>query len=368
MNSREITQEQVTLGYLFRNDNDGVPLRFNNKARRGNYKYRIPIHQRYPHWKPDKIDKLINSVLSVYSIGGIIVSKHIESNENGQFSEYFDIEDGQSRLSILQRFYNDEISYRVTDVNRVKFSELDEDQKETFRSTIIPVQVLINFSDDELHEQFERLQEGEPLKDKDLYWNRSDTNFVQYALNLTRENYWRNEFMGTTKAIGDTYRDRLPDVCALVSAFIKDEPNRHITSSFRKHYAILNEPISEEIKNNIRHFLEYYFSIIRTVYNLPENDSKRMRPFYNVAKDLGMILIEYLDNPNMRTVEQLSSFKNKWVHIINYDINNEDFMKGRKLLWTGLTSAEKQNTHDPSLRARVNRVNQFYNETYILPE
>ena len=366
-NNREITTDQITLGHLFRNDNDGNPLRFNNRERRGNYRYRIPIHQRYPQWKNTKINKLINSVLSVYAIGGIIVSKHIEDN-----IEFFNIEDGQSRLSVLQRFYNDEITYNTEDNDGntliFKYSELDENEKEIFKSTIIPIQILINFSDDDLHEQFERLQDGEPLRDKDLYWNRSDTYFVQYALNLTRENFWINEYMGTTKPITDTHRDRLPDVCALISAFVKEEGKRHITSSFKTHFEILNKaPISEAVRNEIKHFLEYYSSIIRGIYNLPENEGSKMRPFYNVAKDLGMVLIEYLDNPNMRTTEQLNTFKNKWITIINYDMNNDDFMKGRKLLWTGLTSAERQNTHDASLRARVNRVNEYHNGSYNLP-
>jgi hypothetical protein len=364
MATKERNFISIPLDQIFKRNNNGEFSLFNCDNRVGNtYKYRIPIHQRYYKWKPEKVSKLIDSVMNNYPIGGIIVSKHIKDNK-----EYYDIEDGQSRLSILQKFYDDKITWKNENNHGILYSELDDSYKDEFKSYMISVEILENFNDSEIHDLFERLQEGEPLKDKDLYWNRSDTKFVKFALELIKKPYWNAEYMGTLKSITDTHRDRLPDVCALISAFTKDE-NRHITPSFRKHCNSFDKPITSQIESNIKNFLEYYNSIIKGIYELPENSDRRMRPFYNVAKDLGMVLIEWLDNPDMHDNDNdIKLLKTKWIKVISYDMNNNNFMRGKKNLWNGLSSGDKQNTNDSSLRARVERIDDYNNGNYILPE
>ena len=54
-----------------------------------------------------KRKKLINSILKNYPIHSIICSKHHLISGNS-VKEYLDIEDGQTRLSILESYYNND--------------------------------------------------------------------------------------------------------------------------------------------------------------------------------------------------------------------------------------------------------------------
>ena len=360
-----------------RNEDTDEFMYFNYKERKGNFRYRIPEHQRYPTWKPEKINKLIDSVMNNFSISGFIVSKHIENND-----EYYNIEDGQSRLSILQSFYNDDITWRIDEnidekvrdcksfeVNKgCYFSDLKEKYQKRFKKYKISLEILNHFEDEQIHDLFERLQEGEPLKDKDLYWNRKDTTLVSYAIELTKKPFWINAYMGTSKPIDDKYRIRLPDVCALVSGIInskinskdeiKDYEKNLITPSFRKQRCFLDMPIPKQKEKDIESFLNYYNSIINNIYK--EKESIKMRPFYNVAKDLGLILFEWLENYNQHSDKYFKEMRDKWTKVIKHDIHTENFMRGSKTLWNGLKSAEKQNTSDYALKKRLNKVNEWY--------
>ena len=96
------------LGWLFERDHDDNFKRFNYQDRNvGNLSFRIPEHQRFPNWNKEKKQKLINSIFKNYPIHSIICSKHHYIIDN-KVKEYFDIEDGQTRLSVLQSFYNND--------------------------------------------------------------------------------------------------------------------------------------------------------------------------------------------------------------------------------------------------------------------
>ena len=72
-------------------------------------KYRIPEHQRYPQWSSEQ-KNLIDTIFRNYPMNGIVVSQHIEDN-----LIYFDLEDGQTRLSNLQDFYMNEYEFTLDD-------------------------------------------------------------------------------------------------------------------------------------------------------------------------------------------------------------------------------------------------------------
>ena len=371
MNNRpkDRTYDFITLGELYDINSEGKFSMFDyNNRRDSSYKYRVPLHQRYNDWKPKKISKLIDSVMNNYSLGGFIASKHIEDN-----IDYYDIEDGQSRLSVLQQFYNDEKFWITTDDNgeerKYKFSELDKSYQDKFKRYKFCIEILHNFEKDDIHELFERLQEGVPLKDKDHYWNLKDKNLVKYSLELVEEDYWIDEYMGTDKKpINDKHRDRLPDVCAIVSSIshmvIKNDKitGNIITPSFRTQRDYIDLEITDSNKSDIKRFLDYYNIIIKTIYQGREGANKRT--FYKAAKDLGLILCEWLQT--VKTISPLDKTKSeqtyidKWVKVISYDLDNDNFMGGSKRLWDGLRSQEKQNTSDDCLIKRLNKVNEWY--------
>ena len=89
--------------------------------------YRIPEHQRFPAWSTKKKQSLVESVLNNWPIHAIILSKQIEQHltddhQEPTFNEYFNIEDGQTRLSALQDFFLDK--FPTTDTNGLLYSQL----------------------------------------------------------------------------------------------------------------------------------------------------------------------------------------------------------------------------------------------------
>ena len=73
---------------------------FDNTAVRGsvedNKEFRIPIHNRFPQWKSSKSEDLVDSIMKNYPIHSIMTSQHVSEG-----IVYKDIEDGQTRLSVL---------------------------------------------------------------------------------------------------------------------------------------------------------------------------------------------------------------------------------------------------------------------------
>ena len=101
---------------------------FDNQVERGseedNKEYRVPIHNRYPQWSSNKSELLIDSIMSNYPIHAFITSEHYDLMNQ---SNYKHIEDGQTRLSVLQNYIKDNFTWEGH-----KYSELTPDQKSFF--------------------------------------------------------------------------------------------------------------------------------------------------------------------------------------------------------------------------------------------
>lgn len=346
------------LGNLFEKDEEtDQPIRFDSASRHESVlDYRIPIHQRHPSWKKDKQDKLIDSVMRNYPIGSMIVSKRIEDN-----TEFYTIEDAQTRLTILQSFYNNKIKWTDKNClidnhpNDYLFKDIKPCFRKQFENYTINFEIIRHATNNDVHEIFERLQEGEPLKDEDKYWNRRKTPRVSYAFQLIKEPYWNDSYMHTINEISDKNRKRLSNIMNLIGAIV--DGNGYFSKSFDIHGKKVKEPISDLDKDRIKNFLQYYNSIIDEAYReAPRQKKEGFRHFYNIGKDLGMILFDWLNNPDIR-----EEAKEMWIFIINTDRRSSNFMSGKKTLWNGLSSAEKQNTESKNIAARVKRVREFYN-------
>lgn len=342
----------LTLGELFENaDNeDGISKKvyFDHNLRNDSgLRYRIPEHQRFPQWSLPKQRGLVESIFKNFPMSGIILSKRIQDNK-----EFFDIEDGQTRLSTLQDYYDDKFSFMG-----LRFSQLSDSQKRFFERYRINVEIIEKAEEYEIYDIFENLQMGVPLKDYDKYWNRKETPLVRYALELIEKEYWPSDYLGTSKGITSKERKRISDVCGFICAIVYGE--LYITPSFRSQIIHLNEDINAENQRKIKQFLKFYKKLIDRCYSeQPKNVGERVRPFYNLAKELGMIIYDYYDEPTETDEDKI----NRWVYIINRDRTESDFMKGRKELWDGLTSAQRQNTSSDAIRARVLKVRSEYNE------
>ena len=367
----ERTRIETTLGDIFELDlsEDPQPKYLNSKPRRQNgMKYRIPEHQRHPQWKEDQKNLLIDTIFRNYPMSGITVSQHIEDNEM-----YFDLEDGQTRLSVLQEFYMNRFPFTFDGYTK-EFQELPSAIQRRFENYKITIEILSDLDEEghDISESFDRLQNGSPLSDKDLYWNRKDQYpLVSKAINIINEQYWSSGHMNTSNGITDKNRGQLPHVVTLIYAIINyhgmlaQEPQvtkrKTFTKSFRSQAQKLKNEISEVDNARIQKFLTYLNEIISDVYEtLPRFDGEKVNIWGDLGKQTGMILREWLDNENADEAV-MEANQEKWVEMMNLERMSGDLMyRGLRTMWNGMTSAAKQNTSDASIGARLQRVNEFY--------
>ena len=366
-------QDRKTLYEIFDiNYDNNEPKYFNYESRNNEgMMYRIPEHQRYPQWNNDAEQLLIDTVFSNFPMNGFVVSQ--KNDPIGGI--YYDIEDGQSRLSILQKFYNNKFTYKTINGDAVFFVNLPDELKRRFENYSIFIEVMIGSNHSDEIEVFERLQNGTKLKDKDLYWNRKDYVLVNKAINIITQENWLGAYMNTTRGITDKYRNALPSVVTLIYSICNYHINKQeyeelskrktMWASYRYQVKKLNEPINEQNEQNeqrINNFLDYLNFIIEKVYNdYPRQPNEKVNTWCNMAKQLGLILYEWLENETA-TEQEKGNNQNKWIHMILLDRQNDNFMfRGNKNMWNGLSSSSKQNTNDQAIKDRVERVNQYYN-------
>jgi hypothetical protein len=360
-----------TLGNIFEVNAEGEPRYFNHKIRTNDViKYRIPEHQRYPQWNKEQKNLLIDTIFRNFPMSGVVVSQHVDVS--GKL--YFDIEDGQSRLSNLQGFYMNEDPYKLEDGNVIYFKDIPRGKQRAFENYQIYIEEISDVSDYEISEAFERLQFGMPLKDKDLYWNRKvEYPYVSTAIALIDEPYWLNVYMNTEKKISDKNRGSLPDIVTFIYAMInfnkvKAEHSTRSTrktfwKSFRSQIRELNNEINVDDKRRIKEFLTYLNAIITAIYTSvsprTEKPKENIKTWGSLARQTGLILYEWLENEG----ETHQTNQEKWIQIMQLERRSGNFMfKGNKTMWNGLKSSHKQNTDDDALDTRLSRVNEFFND------
>ena len=366
---------QITLGTILEKDSNDDPKYFDHKKRsKSLLKYRIPEHQRHPQWKKEQRQKLIDTIFKNYPMSGIVVSAHIDQDK-GEL--YYDFEDGQTRMSILQDFYMDRFPFNLDKGNAVCFSGLSRAAQRTFENYNINIEELHDVDEFDISEVFDRLQNGLPLSDKDLYWNRKDQfPYVNYGINiLIKQPYWKPLYMNTEKGVTDKHRTSLPDIITLIYAIINyhsikskyTDTSMSKRKSFCKCYRAqvneMNNELTENDKLRIKTFLEHLNKIIDTVYQAVPRTIKpkeKINTWANLAKQTGLILYEWLEN-EQESDESHQKNRDKWVDIMQIERKSGDFMyQGKKTLWNGLSSAHKQNTDDDAISIRLTRVNDFY--------
>jgi len=410
----------ITLGELFELNEDGEPIRFNSNydehnggVARHNSKlqYRIPEHQRYPSWPLEKKRKLVDTVFKNYTMSGFVLSQHIDLEE-GEI--YYDFEDGQSRASVLQEYYNGGFSYKQIEdsdpeITALYYDDLTHVQKRKFDCYAMSLEILskIDTKSNDIQEMFERLQEGKPLDDADKYWNRKTTfPLVEYAHTcLTENSHIINEVYMKPNEYSHKNRKRLGDLVGFISGIIStgkiinsngdelDIKGKYITTCFKSQCLGRDGPgsgkleteITDEQKEEIETFFEYYYNLIDKIYDtlplrnkeddgnshriwniLQQSEDKdlgcfkkkeQMKKWYSLTgSEGGMILWDYL-NDSGKTIEEKMDM---WVEMINYGRTHTNFLTGNKSLFSGLSGADTRNTFYYNYKTRIARVYEFY--------
>jgi len=345
----------VTLRELF--DYDKITksyTKFDCRARSSSkLLYRIPEHQRFPQWNKEQKWGLIDTVFRNYTMSGIVLSEK-KVMKNGKMENYYDIEDGQTRLSILQDFH----ACRFALSNELTFDDLDLEDQNRFLDYNITKEIIQNNSrtledyDNHIHEMFERLQGGKRLTDVDKYWNRSKSPLVKFAISIIKT--YGNDF--NIKNFSDKKRKRLTNICGLIGGFLYGSNNNKMgySPAFRHQIHNLNKEITNSQQSSVINFIKYYISIKNDSYSIiPKNKDEKDLDFKNNAKYINMIMLDYKDHTNNKKI---------WIDYFILSRHNPNFSKGTCSIYNNLTKANKQNNSEENIRVRLNRVKEFYRD------
>lgn len=354
----EIKREEptsVTLRELF--DYDKITksyTKFDCRARSSSkLLYRIPEHQRFPQWNKEQKWGLIDTVFRNYTMSGIVLSEK-KVMKNGKMENYYDIEDGQTRLSILQDFH----ACRFALSNDLTFDDLDLEDQKRFLDYNITKEIIQNNSrtledyDNHIHEMFERLQGGKRLTDVDKYWNRSKSPLVKFAISIIKT--YGNDF--NIKNFSDKKRKGLTNICGLIGGFLYGSNNNKMgySPAFRHQIHNLNKEITNSQRDSVINFIKYYISIKNDSYSIiPKNKDEKDLDFKNNAKYINMIMLDYKDHTNNKKI---------WIDYFILSRHNPNFSTGTCSIYNNLTKANKQNNSEENIRVRLNRVKEFYRD------
>ena len=360
----------ITLREIFEKDESGSYINFDSTIDRNqcNLKYRIPLHQRYNKWNSDAKYTIIDSIYKNYIIGGISFSRHSSNDGDGSF--YFDIEDGQSRLTVIQEYLEDKFMYREK-----VFSERTKHERNRFLSYVFSTETMTpsrtarssNVTIEEHHyENFDRINRGVALSDNDKYWCRKNKPMVKFSIELIERfkgecNFMQTKNFGSLKN-GKVNRDVLEKICTLVGAIWYDVYKK----SYSRHYENLDITATNEKKNDVYNFMAHYIKIYNKIYcELPRATGEHLLQFNNPGKFLSLIIRDYKIQRDGVTNQDKADM---WTDILNIDRCSQDFMKGTQTLYNTFTDGDKKNQEVSNINKRLERVIEFYNDKEIISQ
>jgi hypothetical protein len=227
--------------------------------------YRIPDHNRFDAWTLEKKQLLIDSIFRNYPIHGIIMTHHFQTNTAGEPTEFYNIEDGQCRLTALQGFYNNEFGIYLDSDQLTTFKELTERQRMTFCQYQVCIDTFKTPTPEEISDIFERLNNGTALTSGEKYYNRKDMQAVAYVFELIHSEKYANDcvtFMGKGLCQGKT-RKSLDNLVGMVLA-IGCDTIIHANAAYNMNCPYIHQ-FTQSNKELTDKFLEKYFEMLHTI-------------------------------------------------------------------------------------------------------
>ncbi len=361
----ERVNSTINIRALFQKDEEGNYVNLDTTSDRDTCQklYRIPEHQRYNKWSNDAKETLIDSIFKNYIIGALSLSQH----NDGEMGCFYDIEDGQSRLTVIQEFLEDKFKYRGA-----YFSERTQLEQNRFLDYVFTKDVTTpartrpiaerdaTTTDDHYYENFDRINRGKALEDNDKYWCMKHKPMVARAIDFIEQckndyPFMKTEKFNTMDSNGKVIRKPLEQFVTMVDALV----NGIYKKSYSRHYEKICEEFTDEHEELLNGFMVFYKSIYdEMIHQMPKRDREQF-PFNNPGKFLGMIIMHFKENEDDMSLDEK---KDMWVNILNIDRSSENFMKGTGTLWYDFTPANQKNQEQENIRMRLNRVKEFYED------
>jgi hypothetical protein len=332
------------------------PDQFDPSDRTGSDKpIRVPDHQRHPSWPQANKERLVDSVMSNYPIGQITLTKHNDPNQNGD--EYFNVQDGQTRMGALQEFVADQFPW-----NGKLYSELTADERARFNNYVVQLDIFKKERtmsqaafDGIICEIFERLNSGKPLTDNDKYWNRKDTAAMQLLSRLNgssefgpliRKYMWSN--LGGGKG-----RSGLNHFVGLLLGLINQRAECISTSFMQNGRALMETSVDAEGERRVTDFLRWYFGLLTDVFQFASWSVKRR--FGKLSGVCGMIAVDWINN-----VASARGHYAMWKCYIDLQYSRAHF---ERRIFADLPTGHARNVTEIAINARIAKVLHVYQET-----
>ena len=323
--------------------------------------YRIPEHQRFPAWSTKKKQSLVESVLHNWPIHAIILSKHVEQNfsyddEEPTFIEYFNVEDGQTRLSALQDFFLDK--FTTTDTNGLLYSQLSAQEQTYFTSYQISTEVFTMTGNraaaiDCMANIFDRLNSGTPLGNNVKYYARKQTPIVHYSLSLSIHDTfrdWFNKYIGTVG--GGKKRNLMADMVGANLSILKHS-EASLNTSYQRNYYLLTDSLQDTDITTIQLFYTSYFTFLDNTVG--DATTKPNKIYGKLSGILGLAICSWINYGNIH--ESLS-----WYIMMKYYRP-----KYEPPLFAELTTGDRRNCQGSAIRNRLEKIIQQFNNDHETP-
>jgi hypothetical protein len=311
--------------------------------------YRIPEHQRFPSWSLSKKQKLVDSILRNYPIHAFIMVRRVE--KNGE-DEFWNVEDGQTRMTSLQEYLLDGYPTEAGDgPNDGKlFSELDPIMKERFKNYSVAIETFHGrgITNDVISEIFNRLNSGKPLGSNEKFHSRMNTPILEFFTELKshpelRENI--EKFIGSI-GTGKT-RKGLSDIIGMILAIAtrgEDSGGQAcINTSYEQNYKYLKRVLTTEQKADVIAFLKAYFVMLHQV-----NDSVNAKPkkqlYGKLSGVLGLSVCSWVQNGFIRG--EIAWYIGKLIHDPKYEPST----------FRELAKGDLRNCQGPSVARRLEKI------------
>ena len=289
--------------------------------------FRIPIHQRFPSWSLSKKQRLVDSVLRNYPIHAIIATRKLE-NDGLDVIVYFDIEDGQTRMTALQEYYMDEFACECGDDsigNGKKFSELSPTMKQHFINYQVTMETFSgdrNTTNNDIAEIFNRLNSGKSLSDNDKFHSRDETPVLKKLVKVTNNSELKpdfNHFIGQIGG-GKTRKGLSDMVGAILSIATKtgDHGGKAcINTSYELNHRYLALDFAEDKYKyaDIIKFFKSYFEMLHSV--IDSITSKPRKNFGKLSGVLGLSVYSWITTEKIHPA--IGWYTSKLVHDPKYE-------------------------------------------------
>lgn len=320
------------------------PDQFDPNDRVGSQKtYRVPEHQRYPSWSQANKERLVDSVMADWIIGQITLTKHNE--QSGE--EYFNVQDGQTRMGALQEFVMNEFPW-----NGKLYSEMTAEERARFNNYTVQLDIFKkerNMSQTDFNrvicEIFERLNSGKPLTDNDKYWNRKDTPAMQLLNRLRcsaefgpniRKYMWPN--VGGGKG-----RSGLNHFIGLILGLVNQRAECISTSFMQNGVTLMETAVDEAGERRVTDFMRWYFGLLTDVFQFADWSVKRS--FGKLSGVCGMIAVDWINsNAGARGHYEM------WKRYIELQYSRAHF---ERRLFADLPTGHARNVTELAINARI---------------